>query len=169
MLLQMLIQRPRMLVDIVHNTPAWVWGLFAALMALGISQMFPRRAGQWRTALMPVTMTVFALFGLVSAFAGAGQAAMTAVAWLLGVVLCTALALWQRPHAQAGTQFDRMSRHFQLPGSVIPLLLILAIFLTKYYVGVELAIAPQLAREQAFALTVAGLYGIFNGIFADQL
>lgn len=48
----------------------------------------------------------------------------------------------------------------------MPLALILGIFLTKYLVGVELALQPALARDSDFALQIAALYGVFNGLFA---
>jgi hypothetical protein len=52
-----------------------------------------------------------------------------------------------------------------VPGSVVPLLIILGIFLTKYGVGVEMAINPNAARNAQFVVSVAVLYGAFNGIF----
>ena len=50
----------------------------------------------------------------------------------------------------------------------MPLGLILGIFLTKYFVGVELALQPALARDSSFALQIALLYGVFNGLFAAR-
>ena len=50
----------------------------------------------------------------------------------------------------------------------MPLALILGIFLTKYFVGVELAMQPTLARDGSFALQIAVLYGVFNGLFAAR-
>ncbi len=35
-----------MVSSIIANTPPWVWGLLAVLLALGISQLFTRRAGR---------------------------------------------------------------------------------------------------------------------------
>jgi hypothetical protein len=55
-----------------------------------------------------------------------------------------------------------------MPGSVVPLLLILGIFMTKWLVGVQLAIVPRLAADVGFALPVAALYGVFTGLFAGR-
>ena len=46
--------------------------------------------------------------------------------------------------------------------------LIAGIFLVKYVVGVELAMAPRLMQDTQYALTVAGLYGAFTGIFVGR-
>ena len=50
----------------------------------------------------------------------------------------------------------------------MPMALIMAIFLTKYFVGVELALQPTLAASGEFALQIGTLYGIFNGLFAAR-
>ena len=57
---------------------------------------------------------------------------------------------------------------YALPGSVVPLLLIMGIFLTKYAVGVATAMQPALRAEVAFAMPVAVLYGVFSGLFAGR-
>jgi hypothetical protein len=78
------------------------------------------------------------------------------------------LALWLQPAAPSGTLYAATSRSFYIPGSAMPLGLILGIFLTKYFVGVELALQPALARDSSFALQIALLYGVFNGLFAAR-
>lgn len=168
MLMQILIHQPRMLGTIIAHTPAWVWVLLCALLVLGVSQTFPRRASQTRTALLPAAMTVFALFGLVTAFTGVEQRIAATAVWLVCTGGCTVLALWLRPEAPASTRFDGATRLFAMPGSGWPLLMILGIFLTKYGVGVELAMEPSLAGDRVFALSVAAVYGVFNGIFTAR-
>ena len=48
------------------------------------------------------------------------------------------------------------------------MLLILGVFLTKYVVGVELAMQPALALDGPYTLAVGTLYGVFSGIFAGR-
>jgi hypothetical protein len=71
-------------------------------------------------------------------------------------------------HAPAGTGYDPAQRTFALPGSWIPLALIVGIFLTKYVVGVDLAMQPSLAQDGSYAVPVAAIYGAFSGIFAGR-
>ena len=82
--------------------------------------------------------------------------------------LIAGVALWLQPAAPQGTLYESKSRCFYIPGSAMPLALILGIFLTKYLVGVELALQPALARDSGFALQIAALYGVFNGLFAAR-
>lgn len=168
MLIQILMHQPRMLTSIVQNTPSWVWGLLAALLALGVSQWVPRRASRWRIAVVPAAMAVFAAVGLITAFTGATHRLSATALWIVSAGSCTLLGLWLRPQAPAGTRFDHQTRLFELPGSALPLLAILGIFLTKYVVAIELALQPALTGDLLFALGVATLYGIFNGVFAAR-
>jgi len=144
MLLNVIVHQPQALIQIVTHTPYWVWGLLAALVGLGASQLCDRTASLRRTLLMPVGMAIFSVAGVVSAFGGAGQTAAQAIS--------TAAS----------------SRSFHVPGSAMPLALIIGIFLTKYFVGAELALQPSLARDGAFALQISALYGVFNGLFAAR-
>ena len=68
----------------------------------------------------------------------------------------------------AGATYDPATRTFFLRGSWIPMALILGIFLTKYVVGVDVAMNPGLARDGQYTLIVGALYGVFSGIFAGR-
>jgi hypothetical protein len=163
MLIQILTHQPQMLTHIVKGTPIWVWGLLVALLALGISQLADRTPSLRRVVLVPVAMLGFALFGMVSAFGSGPQLGPVALAWAAAAIAATGLMLQLR--TPAGTRFDAASASFWVPGSSVPLLLILGIFLTKYIVGIELALNPAQARDASFVLPVGLLYGAFNGIF----
>lgn len=168
MLMPLLIQQPQMLGAIIQRTPIWVWGLLAGLLWLGASQLRARLVGLVRALLTPLAMTVLSVYGVASAFAPAGQAAAALGTWLVAAVAIAALALWFQPSPPAGTQYLPQARSFCVPGSAMPLALILGIFLTKYFVGVELALQPTLASSSEFALQIGTLYGVFNGLFAAR-
>lgn len=168
MLIPLLIQHPTALGQIIQQTPYWVWGLLAALVGLGCSQLHGRQVGLARAMAMPVAMAGFSVYGLASAFGGAGQGLLPVGAWLAAALALAGLALWLQPTAPQGTLYAPASRSFHVPGSAMPLALILGIFLTKYFVGVELALQPAQARDGGFALQIAALYGVFNGLFAAR-
>ena len=168
MLLNLIVHQPQALAQIVQQTPTWVWGLLAALLGLGASQLFDRTAGLRRVLFMPAAMTGFSAYGLASAFASSSQAGAAVGAWLVAAAAAAALALWFQPKAPAGARYDSAARHFHLAGSAMPLALIVGIFLVKYFVGVELALQPALARDGTFALQIAVLYGLFNGLFVAR-
>lgn len=164
MLLQLVANHPEAIVPILRNTPLWVWGLLTGLLALGISQLRDRTVGLTRVSVLPIAMTIFSVWGTFSAFGTSPHLAGAAGAWLACAVLAFALVLTRR----AVAQFDPVQRSYRLPGSVVPLLLIVGIFLVKYVVGVELTMAPRLVDDARYALTVAGLYGAFTGLFVGR-
>ena len=156
----------RMIIQILSNTPLWVWAMLAALIVLGLSQAKARTAGMARVAFMPVAMTGMSIWGTVSAFGSSPMFGYVMLAWMFGAALT--LALVAPTDAPAGTAYDAETRTFALPGSWAPMLLIMGTFLTKYAVGVMLAMQLGLARDGLFTLMVGCLYGLFSGTFAGR-
>jgi hypothetical protein len=152
-----------LLTHIIIRTPIWVWVLLVALLALGYSQTRNRCIGFQRAFIMPIVMVALALFSTVSAF-GAAR-------WVLGLWLAvSALVAWAvlQRRVPVGTAYSSQHRQFTLPGSWLPMGIIVAIFLTKYAVGVTLAMQPAIATQTLFAVTIGALYGVFSGFFAGR-
>jgi len=166
MLLQLITNHPEAVVTILAKTPLWVWGMLCALLVLGFSQMKSRQAGLTRTAVVPIAMAGLSIWGMASAFGASAQLAWVLAAWIAAAALVAALFALGDP--APGTRYDAAARSFALPGSVMPLLLIMGIFLTKYLVGVELAMQPRLGTDFEFAVSIAALYGVFNGLFTGR-
>lgn len=152
-----------MILDILAHTPKWVFAVFALLLWIGSRQLRGGRVGLGRVALLPVAMTGLSAWGVVSAF---GQAAAPLAGWAFAAAIL-ALAVASRPMPD-GVRYDAARRSFELPGSAVPLALMMGIFLTKYAVGVLLAMHPSLARDFDFSLALGTLYGAFTGIFAGR-
>lgn len=149
--------------SILAHTPGWVYGLLAALLALGVSQCFAREASLQRVLTLPLGMTALAVSGLVSAF---GSAPASLSLWVMAAVLAAG-AVSATPLPE-GTRYDAAERRFTLPGSLVPLLLIAGVFSVKYAVGVTLALQPGLAHQPGFAAAVSALYGLFSGLFIGR-
>ncbi len=152
-----------MLLQILANTPKWVFVLFAALLWLGLSQLLTRRVGLSRITGLAIGMSAFSLYGTVSAFAGVPMALL---AWLAGAAAVFALLAGRA--APLGTRYDAATRRFTVPGSAVPLAVMMGIFLTKYAVGITLGMQPAVARDLLFALAVSAVYGAFSGVFAAR-
>lgn len=166
MLIQLVIQHPEVIGPVLKSTPSWVWGLLAALIALGLSQVRTRSVSALRMALTPVGMTGFSLWGTVSAFSASPLFGYVLFAWVAGAGALLALIGTRQPDPAA--HYDAASRSFTLPGSWLPMGLILGIFSVKYVVGVELAMQPALAHDGLYTLVAGGLYGLFSGAFAGR-
>ena len=152
-----------MLIQIISRTPSWVWALFLALLVLGALQMRQRSTSLLRQIVLPMVLVGLSLLGVLSAFH------RSPVAALIWACAAAAVAAWvlQLPMAQ-GTRYDRATGLFTVPGSWVPLALIMGIFVTKYAVGVSLGMQPQLADNASVAYTVSALYGVMSGAFAGR-
>lgn len=166
MLIQLIAQHPEALGTVLGRTPLWVGGMFVGLLALGLSQTRSRQVSQLRMAIMPLAMTGLSLWGTVSAFGNSPSFGYVMLVWFAGALLIGSLIAMTSP--QQGTAYNATSRSFTVPGSWLPMALILGIFLTKYVVGVDLAIQPALSRDGQYTLIVGALYGLFSGAFAGR-
>ena len=144
-----------MLIQIITHTPTWVFGLLALLLWLGGRQLRAGQVSLVRMAVMPVAMASLSVYGVWSAFGGTPLAAL---AWALALLLSPA----------TGARYHPESRSFSMPGSALPLALMMGIFFTKYAMGVALVMHPGLAQDAAVALPVSALYGAFSGGFVAR-
>lgn len=148
--------------SILQHTPSWVWAVLLILLWRGLSQARPHRITLRRLSILPLVMLGLSLWGVTSTF---GSFAALA-AWAAGVLATSALML--SSGAQRGVQWSATEQHFSMPGSWLPLVVILGIFCTKFAVGVSLALHPGLHSETAFALGASLAYGGFSGFFAGR-
>ncbi|MGE8368988.1 DUF6622 family protein [Cupriavidus sp.] len=153
-------RKPTMLSGILHHTPLWVWALLAGLIALGLSQTAPRRLTPGRATAIPIAMAVASFGSLISAFP---HQPLALAAWGAGMAL--ALALSNAIGAWDGIRWSEADRRLLVPGSWIPLALILCLFLTRFIVNVALAINPDLLHRSSTALAAGFIYGTVSGIF----
>lgn len=149
-----------MLFEILKRTPSWVFVLFFALLALGYWQSRSRTVPRARVAILPVAMIALSLYGVLSGF---GISALAIVAWLAGVGL--AVLVSARVTLVRNASYTAATQSFSLPGSWMPLVLMMCIFFTRYTVAVLLARNPMLAHDVSFIATICLLYGFLSGLF----
>ena len=116
-----------MVLQIVVNTPPWVWVLLAFLLFLGIRALQPSTAPLWRIAILP---TVFCVWGVSGLFSLHKPTPERVVPWLVAIGIGMAISRLQPVRA------DKTRRLVRVPGGPLTLVLILGIFATKYVFGV---------------------------------
>lgn len=152
-----------MLIQILTHTPLYVWAILAFLVYRGMAAMRDRDVEVRRLALIPAVMLVLSLQDISTKFGLDGWAL---AAWALaagGVALAAGLAGSQRIAAGG------VPGHVRVRGSALPLVMMLAVFCTKYAASVTLAVAPQLRHDLLCACAVCALFGAFNGWFIGRL
>lgn len=149
-----------MVTEILKRTPPWVFVLFFVLLAFGYFQSKDRVVSRSRVTLLPAAMLLLSFYGVFSAF---GLTPAPLVFWGAGV----AIAVWSglKFANGDGVSFSAESRSFTLPGSWLPLSLMMAIFITKYAVGVVLARKLPIAGALTFVGVVSLVYGLLSGFF----
>lgn len=152
-----------MIQQIVSHTPVYVWALLAFLIYRGWLASQDRETSLRKVALIPLVMVGLS----VTSINGNGPLGDGVWGlWALGAA-ASAAAIWQLSPREivvnraAGTIMQR--------GSWMPLVLMIAIFATKYAVAVMSAMHPELPHSVPFAASVALLYGVFNGLFLGRL
>jgi len=152
-----------MFTQIVVHTPKWVWALLLLLIAAGLAQMRARRISVPRATLLPALLLVLSMLGVIGTFGLHGVALSV---W--ATALAAALVFGQGLLAPRGASWSGATRELRVPGSALPLALILGLFATKYAAGVALAMNPLLASDAAFAALCGAAYGSFSGLFAAR-
>jgi hypothetical protein len=149
-----------MFIAIVQHTPAWVWAILALLTGLGLAQTRPREVSLLRVTVLPLLLIGLSLSGVFSAF---GHFPVALGGWAAGVGV--ALTFARSAVAVRGAAWLKTTNRIHVPGSWLPLTLILGLFAIKYFAGVNLAMHPALASDATFAGLCSLSYGVFSGLF----
>lgn len=144
----------------VQHTPAWVWGVFTALVATGLAQTRPREVGLLRITVLPLVLIALSLSGVFHAF---GHMPIALGGW--GAGLGVALVFVRHAVTVRGASWSQATRTLCVPGSGLPLVLIVGLFAVKYMAGASLALHPARAGDAAFGGLCGFTYGAFSGLY----
>ena len=152
-----------MLIQILTHTPLYVWAILAFLLWRGAVEMRDRELTLRRMLILPLVMLGLSLHDMTLKF---NLGVLLMAAWVAGCAAAALLAwTFGRTRIAAGTAPDRVV----VRGSVMPLVLMLAIFLTKYITSVVLVIQPHLAHQRPVAGAICLVFGLFNGLLLGRL
>lgn len=152
-----------MILQILSHTPLWVWALFAPLLVLGLWQRRARRVARAQLLALPLALLALGLWSMAPVFVSQPVAA---VLWLGAIAAATAAGL-RLPRPAAARWLADEARLF-LPGSWLPLLLIVAIFSLRYAAGVGHALHPEWRNLATVQLPLALVFGALSGLFLGR-
>ena len=147
-------------IRILANTPIWVFVLLAYLVWQGIQSLQPRTQPLWRSLIVPV---VFFLMGVSRLVLSRNNGWEPLLAWFVAALLFASLALYRGPRLLA---IDRKNRLVTRPGSPIPLLRNITVFLLQYAIAVMAAM--HLDAHIAGAVIGRAISGATAGYFAGR-
>jgi len=105
-------------------------------------------------------MLGLSLLGVWTAF---GVNPVGFIAWALAIA--AAIGINQVVRQPRGVTFLSDTQAFKIPGSWIPFVLMMAIFVTKYLVAVLLALDPARRSSVIFVAIASMAYGLSSGTF----
>lgn len=148
---------------LISQTPIWVFVVFFSLLFLGFMQTKPRVLKVKTVFILPIAMIIFSFFGVYSVF---GFSFLTLSLWAMGLV--TTLVIGLKLAYPKFVSFAVQSNQLTIPGSWVPLLFMMAIFFTKYFVGFAVARELPVINTDIFVVLLSLLYGAFSGIFLSR-
>ena len=143
---------------ILINTPLWVWPLLGYLIWQGAQALRIRTQPIWRTLIVPL---IFLLMGLSRLLTARNSGLEPLLAWLAAVLLFALLGISRHPPLLA---VDRNSGTVTRPGSAMPLVRNITVFLLQY--GVAVATAMKLEPHAAVAIIGHAVSGASAGYFS---
>ena len=152
------------MLDIMQKTPPWVYLLFIALLVFGIKQKRDRTASKAALLLLPVGMIIFSLFDMTTNIGISGYQLMS---WSTGAVIAWPLALRLLTPQNIG--YDATTGKVFVPGSWVPLIIIMGVFSVKYVQGAITALSPQTTNTVLFLWLFSFFNGVFFGIFSARI
>ena len=147
-------------IQILKGTPIWVWAILVALIYLGTKQLKPRVVKRYSVLIAPV---VFLFVGL----AASGRGPVGFVTWAVSLIALAGFTFFAwKP--TGGARFQAEGDRLHLPGSAVPMLIMLSIFLLNYAINVVLAINPAYRSELAWQVVPALILGALSGVFIGR-
>lgn len=142
------------------SIPPWVPVLFLGLVFLGYRQSLPHTVKPAKLVAVALAMLGFSLYGVFSAF-GADMPVL--LAWAAGYGASVSLGA-QRVASGLVTAGAKV----RLPGSWVPMALILGIFTAKFALGFATATHSSLLQQQGFAMFLGFTLGALSGGFGAR-
>ncbi|CAN5161544.1 hypothetical protein BH10PSE9_BH10PSE9_04920 [soil metagenome] len=146
---------------IILHTPLWVWPLFLGLIGLGLVQAWDRNLPGPLVLALPLVMVAYSAYGIIATF---GLDPRALAAWCAGILATIVLnqSVFGIPH---GVVRDPRHWRFLVLGSLLPLAVIMAIFWTRFALGVLAGMSPATIAVPSFVIGVAFWLGLCAGFF----
>ena len=147
-------------IQILKNTPIWVWAILVFLIYFGVKQTADRDVKRYAVLFAPVG---FFIFGLVSM----RQSSLSLTTWLIAIKVVSAFTylIW-RP--TGGARYESQGDVLRLAGSKAPLIFMVGMFLLNYALNVFLALNPAAKTDVLWQVVPALILGASTGLYVGR-
>jgi uncharacterized protein with PQ loop repeat len=146
---------------ILSKIPVWVLPLFIGLVFLGIRQSRTRIIAPGTFTAVAIAMLVFSVYGVVTTF---GFTPVAVLGWTTGVV--AAVLCGKALFGPSG--LTHAAHAVSVPGSWVPLVLLLSVFVAKFVLGFATAVQSPVVVQPWFVATASLALGVLSGGFTSR-
>lgn len=153
--------------QLLQHIPLWVFALFVGLVALGLLQTRTRQVRKRQLLSVKIALTAVTLLNVMQLWWSTPWLAIALCSWALTGLLVT----WciGQSAAPDGASYNTDTQRFTVPGSWLPLVLFMTIFVCKFVIGMLNAITPNAIRDLQAAIGISAVYGLLSGIVIAQI
>jgi hypothetical protein len=150
--------------SILLKAPLWVWPLLVVLIVLGLRSTRPRELSDSSFFVWPAIMTALSVYSIAATY---GAHPLALASWLLGMI--AAIVIGRMLPFRSGTaRYDEKMGTFHVPGSWMPLVLLLAVFWSRFAIGIVKARFPHVIDTPQFLASAGLALGLCSGSFAAR-
>lgn len=146
--------------QLIHNLPSWVIALFFTLLWLGYTQTKTRHISRFRITLLPLIFLGLSIYGVLNV---PHALPLAVIAWGLGIR--GAFRFNSQFDYGRGVVMDQDREHFVVPGSWIPLALMLSVFAIRFVQGYLTGAHVVDPNSISYIVISALVSGLISGTF----
>lgn len=150
--------------DILKSIPSWVVVTFFIYTAYGLAQFRARQVRAFRLVIQP---SLIVLLTLASVLTGTLDHSLCLLTWLLGMVL--AAIVGNSNKTSRGLRYSYQTKLIYIPGSWVPLLLMMLIYATLFMVNDISGEQHMQMNVALFSILVGLVYGLISGVFVARM
>jgi hypothetical protein len=143
------------MLSILQGTPFWVYLIFILLIKRGISASKENTISIKRVFIAPVVLFILSLHKINSPY-------------LFSIFFICGLVIGYLIYQKMIISFNKDTKKITMPGSIIPLILMVGVFAKSYYIGYLTATSPTMLHTPHIMILIDIVSGIFSGVFIGR-
>lgn len=150
------------MLNILENTPLWVYAVFLLLCYYGIKALSPSHESKASLLITPPILLGWSLYSLNLT----PDLSLSISCWLAAVITGSFVALLI--FSRKGVELDQAQTGLIVPGTQKTLVLYLLFFAVSYYFGYQAEVDPQHSATLPMVLLKACASGFASGLFCGR-
>jgi hypothetical protein len=148
---------------LLFHTPWWVYFIFIYCIAIGFKSTRPRVISYYRLYIIPTLIAIWSLHGIYIRHSLSAPYLLT---WIAALI-CGISAGWALTY-HIYIEADKSKKLIKIPGTWITFILVIVIFLIRYYYGYYHVVDPANLNNPGIVYPEVTLTAFFIGIILGR-